>query len=225
MTYYTFHLNDSGALQYEEETIIKNTETLLCKMYNDNEFNKLNDILFSTHDKGYVLNDKALSVFKELNLPKYSIIPASVKREEKLLNIAPFTKSYEYNYLKFDNDCCDKFYDWIDFDKSDIWVTKGEKEYKRLDSHKERLEFINLNRNLEYSEGYSFISKKIVFNSNFDKEIDLFKIPFYSSGVYVSERFFNKINTNQLSDVLFAKSNDDIGKVWKSSFPIIEFTK
>ncbi|MFZ3576215.1 hypothetical protein, partial [Tenacibaculum finnmarkense] len=225
MTYYTFHLNDSGALEYETEIDRGNSKILICEMYNGEEFNKLNDILFSTHFNGYVLNNKALNIFKELNLPKHFILPASVKRKEKFLTIIPITKSYKYNYLKFDKKDFDRFYEWIDFDKSDIWVTKSKKEFKKLESHQERLYFIEQNGKLKYSESYSFVSKKIVFKNSFDQEIDMFKIPFYSSGTYISERFFDKIKASQLSDVLFAKSKDDIGKVWKSSFPIIEFTK
>ncbi len=225
MTYYTFHLNDSGALEYETEVEKGNTKILVCEMYDGDEFNKLNDILFSTHFNGYVLNNKALNIFKELNLPKYSILSASVKRKEKLFNIIPTTKKYKYNYLKFDKKDFERFYEWIDFEKSEIWVTKSKKEFKKLESHQERLDFIKQNAELKYSESYSFLSKKIVFKSSFDREIDMFKIPFYSSGVYISERFFNKIKASQLTDVLFAKSKDDIGKVWKSSFLIIEFTK
>lgn len=225
MTYYTFHLNDTGALEYEREIVKKDSKILICEMYDGDEFNKLNDILFSTHDNGYVLNNKALNIFKELNIPKHSILSASVIRKEKLLNIIPIKKSYKYNYLKFDKKDFDRFYDLIDFGKSDIWVTKGKEEFKKLESHQERFEFIEQNSKMKYSESYSFVSKKIVFKNSFDQEVDMFKIPFYSSGVYISERFFDKIKTSQLLDVLFAKSKDDIGKVWKPYFPIVEFSK
>ena len=225
MTYYTFHLNDSGALEYEREIKKNNSKVLMCEMYNGDEFNRLNDILFSTHSNGYVLNDKALNIFKELNLPKYSVLKAFVKRKEKLLNIIPITKSYKYNYLKFDKKDFDRFYEWIDFGKSDIWVTKSEKEFKKLESHQERFDFVKQNSKLKYSESFSFVAKKIVFNNLFDREIDLFTIPFYSSGIYISQRFFDKIKSSQLSDVLFAKGKDDIGNVWKPYFPIIEFKK
>ena len=117
------------------------------------------------------------------------------------------------------------FYDWIDFDKSDIWVTKAKKDHKKLESHQERLDFINQNRNLDYSESFSFVAKKVVFNDNFDDVIDLFQIPFYSSGIYVSKRFFDSINENKLTDVAFGRTKDDIGIVWKPYFPIIEFKK
>ncbi len=225
MTYYTFHLNDSGALEYETEVEKGNSKTLICEMYNGDEFNKLNDILFSTHRNGYVLNDKALNVFKDLNLPKYSILSALVKRKEKLLNIIPITKTYKYNYLKFDKKDYNRFYEWIDFDKSDIWVTKSKKDFKKLESHQERFDFVAKNSKLKYPEGYSFVSKKIVFKNIFDKDIDMVRIPLYSSGIYISERFFNTIKSNKLSDVLFAKSKADIGKVWKPYFPIVEFSK
>jgi hypothetical protein len=223
--YYTFHPNDSGALEYEKETLINKSKVLICEMYNGDEFNKLNDILFSTHFNGYVINKKTLDIFNKLNLPKHVVLPAIVNRKEKFLKFIPITKSYKYNYLKFDKKDFDRFYEWIDFDKSDILVTKGNKEFKKLESHQERLAFIEKNGKLTHLDGYSFVSKKLVFNTSFDEEIDMFIIPFYSAGFYVSERFFNKVKSSQLTDVGFAKNKEDIGKVWKSDFPIIEFSK
>lgn len=47
MKYYTFHIDDSGAIEDIDEKSINQEKTLFCKMYDDNEFNKLNDILYS----------------------------------------------------------------------------------------------------------------------------------------------------------------------------------
>ena len=58
MKYYTIHINDSGAIEDTEKTSINGENTLICKMYDDPEFNKLNDILHSL--SSYILNEKAL---------------------------------------------------------------------------------------------------------------------------------------------------------------------
>jgi len=222
--YYTFHVNDSGALEYEEEKLIKNSKSLVCKMYDDIEFNSLNDVLFSTYNEGIVINDKALELLQKLNLPDYELIKAFVKRKENFLGVK-ITKKYPYNYIKFGSTSFDRFYSWIDFKKSDVIVTKAKLEFKKLKSHNERLDFIKQNKNLDYSEGYSFKTNRIVFSECFDKSIDLFQIPFYSLGVYVSDRFRDKIRKNEISDIIFSKTRNDINEIWKPDFPEIEFSK
>lgn len=221
MKYFTFHINDSGALEYEKEVKENNSTILLCKMYKDDEFNRLNDILFSSHNNGIVLNDHALKIFSSSNLPKYKILKASVSKKEKLFNTFSFNKHFNYNYLKFEKESFDKFYRYIDFVQSDIWVLKSKARYKKLDSHKERLSFIEKNRTLKYAESFSFTTNKIVFDKNFDQEIDLFRIPYYSSGIYVSERIKKKIESNQLTDVRFASDRDQLNNIWQPFFPEI----
>ncbi len=223
--YYTFHINDSGALEYEEEIIKNKSRIWVGEMYDDDEFDNLNDILFSTHSDGFVINEKTLEILKQLKLPRYEIIDTIVKRKQKFLNLINYTKKYSYKFLKYDKSCFDQFHDWIDFKESDIIITKGKNDLKKLESHDERLKFIELNSKLDYSESYSFKTNRIVFNENFDSSIDLFEIPFYSAGIYVSSRFRKKVIDNELSDVMFSNTRKDINKIWKPHFPEIAFKK
>lgn len=62
MQYYTFHIDDSGAIEDVDEKVINGSPSLICKMSDNDEFNNLNDILHSLYD--YILNEKALRIFK-----------------------------------------------------------------------------------------------------------------------------------------------------------------
>jgi hypothetical protein len=53
----------------------------------------------------------------------------------------------------------------------------------------------------------------------------LFKIPHYSWGIYVSERLKNKLENAKITDIRFAENKEELGKMWKPHFPIIEFEK
>lgn len=222
MIYYTFHVNDSGAIEDLDEKRINGEVTLVCKMYDDEEFNKLNDILHSLND--YILNRKALELFKECHTIPYEVRIAKVLRKEKAIGFIKMNKSYEYFHLEFPNDKLDDCYEWIDFDQSEILAKDNFENSLKIQSHEHTLELIRKNR-LESDLRYSFAANKVVFDKNFNAEIDLFKIPPYSWGVYVSERFKNKMEAAQITDIGFADSKEKLGKVWKPHFPIIEFIK
>lgn len=220
MQYYTFHIDGSGAIDDVEENVINGSPSLICKMYDDNQFNSLNDILHSLY--GYIINEKALEIFKNSKTPPYILKPAKVLRKEKTLWFFKKYKSYSYYQMSFSDDKMEEYYNWIDFTKSDIVaIDNSEKKFK-IHSHENTLELIYENKsNSEIN--YSFETKKVVFGKNFDTEIDLFKIPFYSWGIYVSERLKNWLEAANVTDIGFADSKDKLGKVWKPHFPTIEF--
>ncbi len=222
MTYYTFHIDDSGAIEDVNEKIINGNATLICKIYDDDEFNKLNDILHSLYD--YILNEKALNIIKGSNIIPFELRPAIVLRKETMFRFLKKYKSYDYYQLSFPNNKSNDCYSWIDFNKSDIVaIDKLEKRIK-IQSHQHKLDLIEENKSDSFNS-YSFESTKIVFNKKFNTDIDLFKIPHYSWGVYVSERLKTKLEEAKITDIGFAESKDKLGKVWKPYFPIIEFEK
>lgn len=143
-------------------------------------------------------------------------------RKEKILGFLKKHKSYSYYQLSFSDNKMEECYSWIDFSKSDIMaIGNSEKKFK-IQSHQHTLELINENKSgSEIS--YSFETKKVVFGKNFDSEIDLFKIPLYSWGIYVSDRLKNRLESANVTDIGFANSKDKLGKVWKPHFPIIKF--
>ncbi|MFB6320807.1 hypothetical protein [Saccharicrinis sp. FJH54] len=242
MKYYTLHINDSGAIEDSEEIILNNQKTLVCKIYDNREFNALNDILHSLDD--YVINDKTLRLFEESKIIPYDLTPVIVKRKEINLGLFKISKSYKYTQLKIRESNDLNCYNWINFNKSEILTLRGDNVIGELKSHKERLKYIEENFNttskinqiysLKISESekkekikdlktFSWNTKRIVFNKHFDPTIDLFKIPFYSWGTYVSERFKDLLINNNIKDIGFADTKEELGKVWKQHFPIIEF--
>jgi len=242
LKYYTLHIDDSGAIDGTEKRVINNRFILVCDMYDDNDYNDLNDMLHSTFD--YIMNERALKIFKERKLIPYVINPVLVRRTQRKLGIFKMTKNYSYHQLKIDEPKDLFCYDWINFENSEIIISKNKKEIGRLISHQQLLELIEENKeisskinsiyklNISQREkeerskkyiNYSFDTKKIVFNKSFDQTIDLFKIPFYSLGTYVSERLKNSLSENGITDLGFAESKNQLGEVWKPHFPIIEF--
>nr|WP_152556473.1 hypothetical protein [Nonlabens ulvanivorans] len=221
MIYYTFHIDDSGAIEDIDYKKVNGQTIPICKIYDDNDFNKLNDILHSLDD--YILNEKALNIFKESKTLKYDLTKAVVLRKEKLFGFIKKYKSYEYYHLNILKNHESECYDWIDFEKSEISAinNKNEKIIKIL-SHQHKLELIAENKS-DSNQSFSFEVKKIVFGENFDFEIDFFKIPLYSSGEYVSERFKSRMEKAEIKDIGFANRIEQLNKVWQPMFPIIEF--
>ncbi|WP_409662562.1 hypothetical protein [Flavobacterium sp.] len=220
MKYYTIHINDSGAIEDTEKTSINGENTLICKMYDDPEFNKLNDILHSL--RGYILNEKALNIFKESNTISYKLCKAKVLRKEKIFGFIKKYKEYDFYELNFLDESAYESYEWIDFEKSKIFAVENLGEKIKIKSHQETLSFVEINKT-NSGKSYSFETEKIVFNKNFNSEIDLFKIPFYSWGIYVSEKLKNKLENAQITDIGFAENKERLGIMWKPHFPIIEF--
>ena len=246
MKYYTFHVKDSGAIKELEQRKLSGVNTTYCKIYDDPLFNNLNDILHSTKD--YILNSKALEVFELSNTLPYTLQNAIVLRKEKFLSFFKRYKSYQYFELTLSDNIYNSFcYDWIDFEKSEVFaIEENTKSKQKIYNHKETLEMIknnspnwekrqeilksNLKKELKKKEldkykSYSIEAKKIVFGTGFDACIDLFNIPLYSWGVYVSERFKTKCIQSKINDVGFGESKEDLGIVWKPKFPVIEFEK
>ncbi|SFN60861.1 hypothetical protein SAMN05421741_10815 [Paenimyroides ummariense] len=220
MKYYTIHINDSGAI---EDTDIKNIageKILICKMYDDPKFNNLNDILHSL--KGYVLNEKALNIFKESNTIPFKISKAKVLRKEKVMGFIRKYKSYDFYELDLLDEKAEECYEWIDFEKSEVFAVESSQKKIKIRSHQETLDLIEINKS-NPEKSYSFETLKIVFNKNFNSKIDLFKIPYYSWGIYVSEALKSKLESKNITDISFAENKEQIGKVWKPYFPKIEF--
>jgi hypothetical protein len=242
MKYYTLHINDSGAIEDSDEKNINGQRTLISKIYDDKEFNSLNDILHSTYN--YIINERTLRLFESCKIIPYDLTPVIVKRKELILGLFKISKSYKYSQLKLREPKDLYCYDWINFENSDILVLQGETVLGKLSSHKELLNQVLENHkisakineiySLKISEKekkertkelktFSWETTKIVFNKKFDSDIDMFKMPFYSWGTYVSERFKNLLLDNDINDISFAESKEELGKVWKPHFPIIEF--
>lgn len=242
MKYYTLHIKDSGAIEDSVIKSINGKSVLICQLYNDDEFNSLNDILHSLDD--YILNGKTLSLFKKSNTISFDLAPVIVQRKERIFKLLKTRKSYEYHHLKFREHSNVECYKWIDFDKSEITLLKGETEIGKLSSHEDLIEYIEKNKetsskineiySLKISQKekekltedlntYEWQTKKIVFNERFDSSIDVFRLPLYSWGTYVSERFKKLLENNKITDIEFAESKEELESVWKEHYPILEY--
>ena len=168
--------------------------------------------------------EKALNIFKESKTIQYDLRKAKVLRKEKLFGFLKINKSYEYFDLTFPDKNENECYNWIDFEKSEILATDENGELIKILSHQQELELIAENKS-DSLKKYSFETKKVVFGKDFDYDIDLFKIPHYSWGVYMSERLKNKLENAKITDIGFAENKEKLGKIWKLHFPIIEFEK
>jgi hypothetical protein len=219
MKYYTFHVDDSGAIEDSDDTIVNGESIVVCKMYDDPEFNTLNDILHSLND--YIINEKVLNILKGSNTTPYELRKAEVLRKEKTLGFLKMYKSYDYYSLTFLDDYETERYKWINFEKSEIYAISNKEERFKILSHLQTLDYIK--QNGERSGNYSFESRKVVFGKQFNFEIDMFKIPLYSWGHYISERLMNKLIDADITGVGFADGKEKLGKVWKPYFPEIEF--
>lgn len=242
MKYYTLHISDSGAIENFEQKIISGKATTVCEMYDDREFNSLNDMLHSTKD--YIMNAKTYSLFEQSKIIPYDIRPVILKRTERMLGLIKIKKSYEYKHLKIHKPKDLFCYDWINFGESEINILRDKDKVGELVSHEELLKHIDENHKISskinqiYSltisdyekkqqtkdlKAFSFETKTIVFNKKFDSSIDLFEIPYYSWGTYVSERFKQLMQDNGITDIAFAETKEELGKVWKPYFPNIRF--
>lgn len=222
MQYYIFNIDDSGAIEDIDYKKIDGEIVAICKMYDDNDFNKLNDILHSNNE--YIINEKALNIFKKSKTIKYKLGKAKVLRKEKLFGLFKKNNPYEYFDLTFPDENATNCYDWIDFEKSEIFAINEKEEKFKITSHEQELDLISENKS-DSDKSYSFVTEKVVFGKNFDSEIDLFKIPHYSWGFYVSERLKSKLENAEITDIGFAENKEKLGKMWKPHFPIIEFEK
>ncbi|MBJ6367934.1 hypothetical protein [Snuella sedimenti] len=115
MKYFTFHVDDSGAIEDVDYKKINGQYIAVCKMYDDVEFNKLNDILHSINE--YILNEKALKILKESKTIQFDLRKAKVLRKEKLLGFLKKNKPYEYFHLTFPDEYAIECYNWIDFEE------------------------------------------------------------------------------------------------------------
>lgn len=222
MKYFTFHIDDSGAIEDIDYKKVNGQNITICKMYDDFEFNKLNDILHSTNE--FILNEKVLNILKDSKTIQYDLRKAKVLRKEKLFGIFKKNKSYDYFDVTFPDKYADECYNWIDFEKSEIFATDETGNIIKILSHQQKLELIAENKS-ESQKQYSFETKKVVFGKDFDYIFDLFKIPHYSWGIYVSERLKNKLEKAKITDIGFAESKEKLGKMWKPHFPTVEFEK
>ena len=112
MKYYAFHIKNSGAVEFCDYKNISGVKTLVGNIYNDPEFNSLNDILHSTDN--FIINSKVLDIWKSSNIQKHEIYSAKIKRVNRIIGPLGISAKHTYNQLKLNNQNDDEIYQWID---------------------------------------------------------------------------------------------------------------
>lgn len=222
MKYYALIVNDSGAIELIDYKYSSNNKLSVCKMYDDSDYNSLNDILHSVGE--HILSPRTLKIFQKFNLKEYQWSPAKVVRKEKLFNFIKINKSYDYYNLEDTSTISSECYDWIDFEKSEVYAIDNLNNQIKIKSHNHTLDLINENKS-QTSRIFDFKAEVIAFGNKFDSDVDMFNIPFYSWATYISQRMKNKLEESHITDIQFAEHKNQIGKMWKDSFPTIKFLR
>jgi hypothetical protein len=213
MQYQCILINDSGAVEFKDKfldnakpsvnELLRNAEkdflaeapVLEFEMYDDPEFNQVNDILHAPED--FIINERTKNIFESFKLPDHKFGRAKVTRVDKALLFLKTRTTLHYNWLYFNTNYWDQLYTHIDFDQSEIEVYEDKTlvniQITSLD------DIYNLRKSKRYLK---LISKKIVLN-NFDSSIDIFKLPLFSWMTYVSHGLRDKLLEERITDIKF----------------------
>jgi hypothetical protein len=216
MHYQCLIISDSGAVEFSDKflksakpganALRRNAERnfqidppmLEFEMYDDPEFNRLSDMLHAPEQ--FIINDRVKNILKSFKLPEHKFGKAKVTRVDKNVLFWKFKRDYEYHWLYFNKASMNKLYEHIDFQKSDIEVYEGK---NKLDIKIKNLDdVLKLRSSQRY---YKLKSIKIVLR-NFDSDIDMFTLPFFSWMTYVSDRLRNKLQEEGISDIKFVNT-------------------
>ncbi|SEQ11395.1 hypothetical protein [Epilithonimonas lactis] len=198
------------------------------KIYDDKEFNSLNDFVYSLQD--FIINDKVKSILENHKLPNHDFVPAEIHRNERKIL---FNKLSKYKHYYWFNTISD-YNDYVDFSKSEIKFTKDKKIiqlninsilelyslrnsnqkisnrinmlYKLYPNNQSKIQEIILHEDLF---GVSWRAEKIVLNKNFDRSLDLFSLPIFSSRTYISQKLKENLIKENITDISFIKTGNN----------------
>jgi hypothetical protein len=141
-------------------------------------------IKFPRFMRGFIVNDRLKAILEGSRLPNHEFYKASFNQAGKIIE--------GYWWFCFDMDDGSKT---VDFSISKFEIEK----------HNEKYGTNHVIRNYEdylqvfYDTGSAVKATSLCFNSNFDKELDVFGTQFLSSAEYVSERLVNKFEENKIA--------------------------
>lgn len=144
MKYYIFNVEDTGAIEHFDEKSPNGENIPICRLYDDPNFNNLNDILHSMNE--FIVTKRTLDIFKLSKTIPYQIRKAKVIRKEKILGFFNVLKSYNYFELFFPDLGAEQCYEWIDFDKSEIYAVDQSERKIKIQSHEQNLNLIKENK-------------------------------------------------------------------------------
>lgn len=198
--YYILEVNDESAAEYPDNynwdskhssPALKNyihenndfpsfIPELSQSIYDDPQFNKLNDFIFGPIEK-FCVSKKVKEVLEQFNLPKHRFYPVDVFMPSKLFGIIKTQKKINTQYFAFN-------FDFFYISNNEHWI-----DY-------EKTEFQQDNLGIKQTE-------HIFLNKNFDTSLDIFQLR-YSWMTYVSEELMNKLIDVGTTGLIFSEINE-----------------
>lgn len=150
------------------------------EIYDDPEFNKVNDFIFGSVEK-FCVSKRVKEVLEQFNLPKHKFYPVDVYLPQRLFGIIKTRKKIEAEYFAFN-------FDFFYISNNEHWINYNKTEFTK--------DYLGLNQ-----------TKHIFLNKNFDEDLDLFQLR-YSWMTYISEALMNKLIEIKATGLLFSEINE-----------------
>lgn len=157
---------------------------------------KLTDfITFPRFMRGFIVNDRLRNLINvHGKLPNHKFLPVTFNQAGNIIE--------GYWWFVYD---LDTGQDTIDFTKSEFMLSHHEKKFNKqffINSYEDYM-------NIFYETGSAVRAKKIVFNKDFDKNLDIFGLQFLSlQQAYISERLLVQWEKEKITGY-FAKSKEN----------------
>jgi len=159
------------------------TPMLELEIYDDPQFNKLNDFIHGPIQE-FCVSKRVKEVLQQFNLPKHKFYPVTVYMpEKKFLGLLKGLKKLDDEYFAFHFDCLyiSDTSHFVDFDKTQF-----------------------TNNNMDYEK-----TDEVFFNKSFDQTLDLFQLPLRLSRMtYISEELMLKLKEINAIGAIFSKINE-----------------
>ena len=144
---------------------------------------KFNDIIKFGGSRGFFVNTKLKTLLETCHLPNHKFLQTEIISEKTNKTI-----DHDYYWFVYDLDTGEET---VNFEKSEFEIEKHEEKYGKRFNITNYQEYLNV----FYETGSAISPRKLVFNKNFDKELDIFSVHFLTSPQsYISERLLNKWN-------------------------------
>jgi hypothetical protein len=199
--YFAIHINDESSAEFPENynwekpnsasSLIKYIRAnkkfpefipdLKQEIYDDTEFNKVNDFIFGPIDK-FCVSKKVKDVLTEFKLPDHKFYPVKVfKPVKRLLGLFKSHERIKEEYFAFHYDCHNISNTEFFIDNERTKITKDDYGIEQSD--------------------------EVFFNDKFDHSLDLFEIKL-SWMTYVSEKLKNRLIEVGVTGIEFSEINE-----------------
>ena len=117
------------------------TPKLSQEIYDDPEFNKINDFIFGPIDK-YCVSKRVKELFEQFNLPKHRFFPVEIFVPRKLFGIIRTKRKINAEYFAF-------YFDFFYLSNNEHWIDYDRTKYKKNNLGLNETEHIFLNKNFD----------------------------------------------------------------------------